>query len=129
MHCRCRHLAPTHERAKPPCTRVARRVRCGSYSLEPLRPLATWAVHMCDVTLTVNECPYYAAIRQGSMIHIWDEQYRKLVEQNFHEAFFTHTSTSPNYQVSNSCACDPYNLYSSAHRDPKPHVPSSRCQY
>lgn len=41
-----------------------------------------------------------AAIRQGSMIHIWDELYRKQVEQNFHEAFFTHTSTSPNYQVS-----------------------------
>ena len=40
-----------------------------------------------------------AALRQGSMIHIWDEQYRKHVEQDFHEAFYTHTSTSPNYQV------------------------------
>eukprot|EP00392_Amoebophrya_sp_AT5.2_P011874 g11964.t1 len=40
-----------------------------------------------------------SAFRQGSMIHIFDEDYEKAVEQPFHEAFMTHTSTSPNYQI------------------------------
>eukprot|EP00123_Amoebidium_parasiticum_P014050 comp22298_c0_seq1/m.33086 comp22298_c0_seq1/g.33086 ORF comp22298_c0_seq1/g.33086 comp22298_c0_seq1/m.33086 type:complete len:979 (-) comp22298_c0_seq1:738-3674(-) len=39
------------------------------------------------------------ALRQGSMIHVYDELYRRQVAPAFHEAFFTHTSTSPNYQI------------------------------
>jgi len=39
------------------------------------------------------------SLRQGSMIHIWDEEYKRLTEDAFHEAYMTHTSTSPNYQI------------------------------
>ncbi len=40
-----------------------------------------------------------SSFRQGSMIHIWDEEYKRLVEDSFQEAYMTHTSTSPNYQI------------------------------
>lgn len=39
------------------------------------------------------------SLRQGSMIHIWDQDFRDKTEEAFHEAYMTHTSTSPNYQV------------------------------
>ena len=39
------------------------------------------------------------ALRQGSMIHIHDQDFKGEVEQVFDEAFMTHTSTSPNYQL------------------------------
>jgi len=40
-----------------------------------------------------------SSFRQGSMIHIWDEDYRRKTENTFLEAYMTHTSTSPNYQM------------------------------
>jgi arginine decarboxylase len=39
-----------------------------------------------------------SALRQGSMILVWDEDFHH-VEGCFEEAFFTHTSTSPNLQI------------------------------
>ncbi len=39
-----------------------------------------------------------SALRQGSMILVWDDDFRR-VEGAFEEAFFTHTSTSPNLQI------------------------------
>ncbi|WP_312846868.1 aminotransferase class I/II-fold pyridoxal phosphate-dependent enzyme [Stappia sediminis] len=39
------------------------------------------------------------SLRQGSMIHVHDQDFRGQVEQAFHEAYMTHTSTSPNYQI------------------------------
>ncbi|MEO8591185.1 MAG: aminotransferase class I/II-fold pyridoxal phosphate-dependent enzyme [Flavobacteriales bacterium] len=39
------------------------------------------------------------SFRQGSMIHIWDEDFAKKSEASFHEAYMTHTSTSANYQI------------------------------
>jgi len=39
------------------------------------------------------------SLRQGSMIHIFDQQFRHKVQEPFDEAFMTHTSTSPNYQI------------------------------
>lgn len=39
------------------------------------------------------------ALRQGSMIHVNDMDFKGEVEQAFHEAYMTHTSTSPNYQI------------------------------
>ncbi|MGE0659464.1 MAG: decarboxylase [Reyranellaceae bacterium] len=39
-----------------------------------------------------------SAFRQGSMILVWDEDFRH-IEGTFEEAFFTHTSTSPNLQL------------------------------
>jgi arginine decarboxylase len=40
-----------------------------------------------------------SSFRQGSMIHIWDEDFRRKSEETFLEAYMTHTSTSPNYQM------------------------------
>src|SRR5215510_12201051 len=39
-----------------------------------------------------------SALRQGSMMLVWDEDFHH-VEGTFEEAFFTHTSTSPNLQI------------------------------
>jgi len=39
------------------------------------------------------------ALRQGSMIHIHDQDFEEKVYDAFHEAYMTHTSTSPNYQI------------------------------
>lgn len=39
------------------------------------------------------------SLRQGSMIHVHDQDFKGQVEQAFHEAYMTHTSTSPNYQI------------------------------
>jgi arginine decarboxylase len=40
-----------------------------------------------------------SSLRQGSMIHIWDEDFRRKSEDSFQEAYMTHTSTSANYQI------------------------------
>lgn len=40
-----------------------------------------------------------SALRQGSMIHVRDQDFEKRVSEPFHEAFNAHTSTSPNYQI------------------------------
>lgn len=40
-----------------------------------------------------------SSFRQGSMIHIWDQDFRRKSESTFLEAYMTHTSTSPNYQM------------------------------
>ena len=39
------------------------------------------------------------SLRQGSMIHIYDQDFNHKVQEPFAEAFMTHTSTSPNYQI------------------------------
>jgi len=39
-----------------------------------------------------------SALRQGSMILVHDQDFAEVQEQ-FHEAFYTHTSTSPNQQI------------------------------
>ena len=39
------------------------------------------------------------SLRQGSMIHVHDQDFAQKVEESFHEAYMTHTSTSPNYQI------------------------------
>ena len=40
-----------------------------------------------------------SALRQASMIHVHDQDFRALVAETFAEAFLTHTSTSPNQQL------------------------------
>lgn len=39
------------------------------------------------------------AFRQASMIHVHDQEFQSRVSTAFHEAYMTHTSTSPNYQL------------------------------
>ena len=50
-----------------------------------------YATHSTHKTLT--------SLRQGSMIHVNDQDYERKVAQAFHESYMTHTSTSPNYQI------------------------------
>ena len=52
---------------------------------------SVYATHSTHKTLT--------ALRQGSMIHVWDQDFKDKAEEAFHEAYMTHTSTSPNYQI------------------------------
>jgi arginine decarboxylase len=40
-----------------------------------------------------------SSLRQGSMVHIHDQDFRKKAESSFWEAYMTHTSTSANYQI------------------------------
>jgi arginine decarboxylase len=40
-----------------------------------------------------------SCLRQGSMIHVYDEEFNRQAEAPFMEAYMTHTSTSPNYQI------------------------------
>lgn len=39
------------------------------------------------------------SLRQGSMIHVLDQDFDQKVSEAFHEAYMAHTSTSPNYQI------------------------------
>src|SRR6201988_1856782 len=39
------------------------------------------------------------SLRQGSMIHVFDQDFSQRVQESFHEAYMAHTSTSPNYQI------------------------------
>ncbi|MFJ3660030.1 aminotransferase class I/II-fold pyridoxal phosphate-dependent enzyme [Streptomyces sp. NPDC090119] len=64
---------------------------------EPLLPdpdqvrVRAYATQSTHKTLT--------SLRQGSMIHIHDDDFGLRGEEEFHEAYMTHTSTSPNYQI------------------------------
>ncbi len=40
-----------------------------------------------------------SALRQGSMIHVWDQDFARKSSGAFDEAYLAHTSTSPNYQI------------------------------
>src|SRR6202007_1750187 len=44
------------------------------------------------------------SLRQGSMIHVFDQDFDQKVAEPFHEAYMAHTSTSPNYQILASLA-------------------------
>ena len=39
------------------------------------------------------------SLRQGSMIHVFDQDFEQKAREPFHEAYMAHTSTSPNYQI------------------------------
>ncbi|BCW49491.1 hypothetical protein StoSoilB13_18330 [Arthrobacter sp. StoSoilB13] len=39
------------------------------------------------------------SLRQGSMIHVYDQDFMASNQESFREAYMTHTSTSPNYQI------------------------------
>ncbi|QJR14322.1 aminotransferase class I/II-fold pyridoxal phosphate-dependent enzyme [Usitatibacter palustris] len=50
------------------------------------------------VYMTTSTHKSMSALRQGSMVGVGDEDFHLVVE-NFHEAVFTHASTSPNQQI------------------------------
>jgi arginine decarboxylase len=58
---------------------------------DPKARVRVYATQSTHKTLT--------SLRQGSMVHVNDQDFKGEVEQSFHEAYMTHTSTSPNYQI------------------------------
>jgi arginine decarboxylase len=56
-----------------------------------LARVRVYATHSTHKTLT--------ALRQGSMIHVSDEDYDQKASNAMHESLMAHTSTSPNYQI------------------------------
>lgn len=56
-----------------------------------LARVRVYATHSTHKTLT--------ALRQGSMIHVHDQDFEHYTRNAFNEAYMTHTSTSPNYQI------------------------------
>jgi arginine decarboxylase len=66
--------------------------------------LSTWLLPDPDrvrvrVYATQSTHKTLTSLRQGSMIHVRDDGFKGEVAQAFHEAYMTHTSTSPNYQI------------------------------
>jgi len=53
--------------------------------------IRVYATHSTHKTLT--------SLRQGSAIHVFDQDFEQKAHTPFHEAYMTHTSTSPNYQI------------------------------
>jgi len=53
--------------------------------------IRVYTTHSTHKTLT--------SLRQGSMIHVYDEDFQQKSADSFREAYMTHTSTSPNYQI------------------------------
>ncbi|MDN5795519.1 MAG: aminotransferase class I/II-fold pyridoxal phosphate-dependent enzyme [Intrasporangium sp.] len=71
-------------------------------------PESDWADHRLLPDPNVARVRVYAthsthkslsALRQGSMIHVWDQDFDRDVHEQFSEAYLTHTSTSPNQQL------------------------------
>ena len=69
---------------------------------------ATWLDHRLMPDPSAARVRVYAtqsthkslsALRQASMIHVRDQDFARDAVAEFHEAFLTHTSTSPNYQI------------------------------
>ena len=69
---------------------------------------ATWTDHdllpdpekaRVRVYVTQSTHKTLTSLRQGSMIHVFDQDYGQSAREAFQEAYMTHTSTSPNYQI------------------------------
>lgn len=69
---------------------------------------ATWTEHellpdpekaRIRVYVTQSTHKTLTSLRQGSMIHVYDQDFERGSSEAFHEAYMTHTSTSPNYQI------------------------------
>jgi len=56
-----------------------------------LARVRVYTTHSTHKTLT--------SLRQGSMIHVHDQHFEHEIIDSFDEAYMTHTSTSPNYQI------------------------------
>ena len=80
--------AKQHKKLKDADTETLLNTRLIAPPHARIRAYATQSTHK---TLT--------SLRQGSMIHVNDQDFKGEVEQAFHEAYMTHTSTSPNYQI------------------------------
>jgi len=65
--------------------------------MEPLRPDP--AVAKVRVYATQSTHKTLTSFRQGSMIHVRDQEFGRRVEEPFQQAYLTYTSTSPSYPI------------------------------
>lgn len=64
---------------------------------QPLMADPETATVRCYATQSTHKT--LTSLRQGSMIHVYDLDYGRRVAEAFEDAYMTHTSTSPNYQI------------------------------
>jgi arginine decarboxylase len=64
---------------------------------QPLMADPESATVRCYATQSTHKT--LTSLRQGSMIHVYDLDYGRRVAEAFEDAYMTHTSTSPNYQI------------------------------
>jgi arginine decarboxylase len=69
----------------------------GTWLDRPLLPDPKQARLRVYVTQSTHKT--LTALRQGSMIHVLDQDFEQKAKEAFQEAYMTHTSTSPNYQI------------------------------
>jgi arginine decarboxylase len=81
------------------CERHRAELAGGEESLLSQRLLPDPARARVRVYATQSTHKTLTSLRQGSMIHVHDQDFAQKVEEGFHEAYMTHTSTSPNYQI------------------------------
>jgi arginine decarboxylase len=72
------------------CAKVLQEKKNTDISLKDVR-VRVYATQSTHKTLS--------SFRQGSVIHVFDEDFEKKSANSFHEAYLTHISTSPNYQI------------------------------
>ncbi len=98
----CEHAADAGLRASamPSSSRSwAKAAGTTTASCSTLRLMPDPAKARVRVYATQSTHKTLTSLRQGSMIHVWDQDFKDKAEEAFHEAYMTHTSTSPNYQI------------------------------
>jgi len=94
-----------HERMREPAYRQRYEAMAGKINeasdaeLLDIRLIPDPARTRIRVYATQSTHKTLTSLRQGSMIHVFDQDFGQKVEETFHEAYMTHTSTSPNYQI------------------------------
>lgn len=80
------------------CTPTLRR-RTAMWAAARLREETVGTGARVRVYATQSTHKTLTSLRQGSMIHVHDQDFERLSADAFDEAYMTHTSTSPNYQI------------------------------
>ena len=74
-------------------------VRCRPCRMGGLSPVSGPRTGEGPVYSTHSTHKSSSALRQASMVHVRDQDFKALTCDAFNEAFLTHTSTSPNQQL------------------------------
>jgi arginine decarboxylase len=91
-------FSPTYRRrtAMDAARRLRERLKAKRRGEAPEDPLPENARVRVYATQSTHKT--LTSLRQGSMIHVADQDFHE-VEESYREAYMTHTSTSPNYQI------------------------------
>jgi arginine decarboxylase len=95
---RQRYRDPAYRSEYQLFTKKVGELKAGTRKLSDMRLLPDPEKVRIRVYVTQSTHKSLSSLRQGSMIHVNDDDF-SCVEEAFEEAFFTHTSTSPNQQI------------------------------